>query len=83
MCASLRVAGVTILLLIALSLNAAAQTVRGVVLDQTELPLPGVTVEVIEGTTVTATITSRADGTFEIPQTVPVRGSWPARGSSR
>jgi len=71
MCASLRVAGVTILFLITLSLNVFAQAVRGVVLDQTELPLPGVTVEVIEGNTVTATITSRADGTFEIPQTVP------------
>src|SRR5438105_3836734 len=71
--ASMRIAVVTILLLIALPLSIAAQAIRGVVLDQTGLPLPGVTVDVLEGTTVTATIHSQADGTFEIPEVV--RGS--------
>src|SRR5438128_1573592 len=71
--ASMRIVSVTTVLLLTLSLSAAAQAVRGVVLDQTGLPLPGVTVNVLEGTTVTATVTSRPDGTFEIPDII--RGS--------
>jgi hypothetical protein len=71
--ASLRIVGVTIVVLLGFTLNAAAQAVRGVVLDQTELPLPGVTIDVVDGTTVTATITSGGDGTFEIPEVA--RGS--------
>jgi hypothetical protein len=73
MCASMRITGVTMIVLLGLALSATAQTVRGVVLDQTELPLPGVTIDVMEGTTVTATIMSGGDGTFEIPEVV--RGS--------
>src|SRR5436305_10740356 len=43
---------------------AAAQPVRGVVVDQTGLPLPGATVQLRDGSTVTATVTSGPDGTF-------------------
>lgn len=71
--ASCRVVGVAILLLVGLPPVVSAQAVRGVVIDQTGLPLPGVTIEVLEGATVTATITSEGDGTFVIPDVV--RGS--------
>ena len=40
---------------------------RGEVVDQTGLPLPGVTIEVLDGTTVTTTIVTGPDGTFVIP----------------
>jgi hypothetical protein len=68
--ASLKAVSVAILLLASLPSAAAAQAVRGVVLDQTGLPLPGATVEVYEGPTLTHTITSGPDGTFEISATV-------------
>ena len=68
--ASLKAVSVAIWLLAGLPSIAAAQAVRGVVLDQTGLPLPGATVEVHEGPTVTATVTSGPDGTFEIPAMV-------------
>lgn len=63
-------AAVAVALLLGLPLGAAAQAIVGVVVDQTGLPLPGVSIDVMEGTTVTATITSGADGTFEIPPVV-------------
>jgi len=44
---------------------------RGEIVDQTGLPLPGVTIEVLDGTTMTAAITSEPDGTFAIPDAVP------------
>jgi len=66
----LRFVRLAVLLLLGLPLTAAAQTVRGVVLDQTGLPLPGATIDVLEGTTVTATMTTGSDGTFEIPDIV-------------
>jgi hypothetical protein len=65
--ASLLTIGVALFLLAGLPPVAAAQAVRGVVLDQTGLPLPGATVEVHEGPTVTHSVTSGPDGTFEIP----------------
>jgi hypothetical protein len=68
--ASLKAVSVAIFLLASLPALAAAQAVRGVVLDQTGLPLPGATVEVYEGPTVTASLTSGPDGTFEIPAMV-------------
>ena len=49
------------------SLRAQAQVVRGVVVDQTGAGLPGVLLEVMDGTRVVATITTSADGSFEIP----------------
>jgi hypothetical protein len=64
---SLRVIGVVIALLSGLSAGAAAQAVRGVVVDQTGLPLPGATVELVNGTTVVVSLLTGPDGTFEIP----------------
>jgi hypothetical protein len=43
-----------------------AQSVRGVVVDQTGLPLPGATVNLLDGATVVATLTTGPDGTFFI-----------------
>ncbi len=43
------------------------------VVDQTGLPLPGATVELLAGSTVTSTITARSDGSFEFP--ARLRGS--------
>ena len=67
---ALSAVGVAMFLLAGLASVAAAQAIRGVVLDQTGLPLPGATVSVHEGPTVTATVTSGPDGTFEIPAMV-------------
>ena len=50
----------------ALAASASAQSVRGVVVDQTGLPLPGATVQVIDGATVVATLTTGDDGTFTL-----------------
>ena len=50
----------------ALSASASAQGVRGVVLDQTGLPLPGATVELFDGATLVTSLTTEADGTFLI-----------------
>ena len=52
---------------------AAAQAVRGVVVDQTELPLPGATVHLVDDRQVVATTTTRGDGTFEMD--APAAGS--------
>ncbi len=68
--ATLFTVGIAMFLLAGLPAVAAAQAVRGVVLDQTGLPLPGAIVEVHDGATVTATVTAGADGTFEIPAAV-------------
>ncbi|MEO8257605.1 MAG: hypothetical protein ABI868_09705 [Acidobacteriota bacterium] len=73
MCTPLFTVGVAMFLLAGLPAVASAQAVRGVVLDQTELPLPGATIEVHDGAIVTAIVTAGADGTFEIP--AAVRGS--------
>ena len=48
---------------------AAAQSVRGVVVDQTGLPLPGATVQLRNGDVVIATVATGADGTFAFPAT--------------
>lgn len=45
---------------------AAAQTGRGVVVDQTGLPLPGATVQLLRGTDVVTTVVTEGDGTFAI-----------------
>jgi len=46
--------------------SAAAQPMHGIVVDQTGLPLPGATVQLIDGDTVVASLTSGADGSFDI-----------------
>ena len=43
-----------------------AQTVRGVVVDQTGLPLPGVTVQVLDGAVLVTSVTTGPDGSFVI-----------------
>jgi hypothetical protein len=60
-----------VLVMVATGAPALAQSVRGVVVDQTGLPLPGVTVQVLDGATVVKTLTSEADGTFVIDPAVP------------
>lgn len=45
-------------------LAAAEEQIRGVVVDQAGLPVPGATVELVEGGAVAAAVTSAADGTF-------------------
>jgi outer membrane receptor protein involved in Fe transport len=57
---------VILLALAAVPAPAVGQSVRGVVVDQTGLPLPGATVQVLDGATVAATLTTAPDGTFEI-----------------
>ena len=65
-CASLRIV-VALLLVVGRTPAASAQSMRGEVVDQTGLPLPGVTIEILDGTTVTTTIVTGPDGTFVIP----------------
>lgn len=50
---------------------ALAQPRRAVVLDQTNLPLPGVRVDVYRGDKIVDTVTTGADGTFEVPPGQP------------
>jgi hypothetical protein len=70
----LRVAALSIATL-AVPLSAAAQSVRtaanaqgikGVILDQSGLPVPGASIQLLEGTTEVATTTSGADGTYAL-----------------
>src|SRR5258708_478006 len=60
-----------VLAVVATGAPAFAQSVRGVIVDQTGLPLPGATVQVLDGTTVVTTLTSGADGTFVIDGALP------------
>jgi len=55
-----------VLLILGLPALAPAQTISGVVVDQTGLPLPGVQIEVTRGPDVVTTTVSGADGTFSI-----------------
>jgi hypothetical protein len=54
-------------LLVLGSAIASAQTTRGVVVDQTNLPLPGVRIELFRNETVADVIVTEADGTFTLP----------------
>ena len=60
-------------LLILTPLVASAQTLRGLVVDQTGLPLPGASVQLrgADSTTILGSITTTADGTFEIDTARP------------
>lgn len=49
----------------------AAQTLRGTVVDQTGLPLPGVTIQLNDGDKVVSTVTTAGDGTFELDSKLP------------
>jgi carboxypeptidase family protein len=64
-----RTAAAAILILIARPVF--AQSVRGVVLDQTGLPVPGATVRLLQDDRVLATTASEADGTFALDGAVP------------
>src|SRR5205814_8707975 len=63
--------GISLILLLTAPVSIAAQTFRGVVVDQTGLPLPGVTVQLLNGTVVVTTVTTGGDGTFEIDIALP------------
>jgi hypothetical protein len=59
------------LALASLPTPSSAQTIRGVVLDQTRLPLPGVRLQLVDGSTVVATVTTAANGTFVFDAAFP------------
>jgi len=59
----------TILAVLGLAAAAASQTMSGVVVDQTGLPLPGVQIEVRHGDAVESTTVSGSDGTFTFTKT--------------
>jgi len=48
---------------ITLAAAALAQSVNGIIVDQTGLPLPGVIVQVLNGDRIAATLTTNPDGT--------------------
>ena len=52
--------------LVASAESAAAQSGRGLVVDQTGLPLPGATVQLLRGVDVVTTVVTAGDGTFAI-----------------
>jgi hypothetical protein len=60
-----RVAGAACAILLASGLLH-AQASRSVVVDQTNLPLPGVRIDVYRGAQIVQTVTTGADGTFEL-----------------
>src|SRR5690242_20019324 len=51
--------------------TASAQHIHGVVVDQTGLPLPGATVEVLDAAVVVHTLTTADDGSFDLSQSQP------------
>ncbi|PYR00495.1 MAG: hypothetical protein DMF96_03340, partial [Acidobacteria bacterium] len=57
----LRIAGFVTAVMTAVSFPADAQDVRGIVVDQTGLPLPGTTVQLRDGEIVVATTSTRGD----------------------
>ena len=60
-----------VLVLAAWPIAARAQPTRGVVVDQTGLPLPGTHIEVRRGDTIIALLDTQQDGGFELPPTEP------------
>jgi len=65
-----RVAG-ALLVLCAMPAAAFAQRVRGVVLDQTGLPLPGAAVQLLNGSVPVSSVPTAADGSFVIDEKLP------------
>ena len=57
-------AGVLLALLLCVSRTARAEPLRGVVVDQTSAPVPGATLQVLEGSKPAASTVSEADGAF-------------------
>src|SRR6267378_8672741 len=62
--------GGALLALTSIPAETVAQTVRGIVLDQTGLPLPGATLQLFNGSTLIASVTTGADGSFAIENTL-------------
>ena len=60
----LKIAGFVAAMVTAVPFPARAQDIRGIVVDQTGLPLPGTTVQLRDGEIVVATTSTRGDGTF-------------------
>jgi hypothetical protein len=54
-----------------MAVAARAQAVHGVVVDQTGLPLPGVTIQLLNGSATTSTLTTGPDGTFTLDPSTP------------
>src|SRR3984893_2469527 len=65
-----RVAG-ALMVLLTMPAAAWAQSVRGVVLDQTGLPLPGAAVQLLDGSNPVASVPTEADGSFVIDERLP------------
>ena len=61
-----RVFWMCMILLASLPVSISAQRLRGVVVDQTGLPLPGVAVQLLDGVAIVASLTTGADGGFDI-----------------
>jgi hypothetical protein len=61
----------TLFLLLLGSAFVCAQGTRGVVVDQTNLPLPGVRIELVRDDRVVDVLVTEADGTFELPAFQP------------
>jgi hypothetical protein len=57
----------TVFMLLAVPALLSAQGTRGIVVDQTNLPLPGVSIEVLRGDRVVQVLSTESDGTFELP----------------
>jgi hypothetical protein len=60
-----------LLALTAMPAAAGAQSVRGVVLDQTGLPLPGAAVQLLDGSTPVVSVPTEGDGSFVINASLP------------
>jgi hypothetical protein len=66
-----RMGWLTLAALLAAAATIRADELKGVVVDQTSAPLPGVTLEVFEGSSPNATTTALADGTFVLAACPP------------
>ena len=64
-----------LLTLTTISVSLAAQTPRGVVVDQTGLPLPGVRIDVYHGSDIIQNLTTEADGGFSLAAGAPTTSS--------
>ena len=60
-----------LLALVAVPRPALAQGIKGVVVDQTGLPLPGATIQIVDGQATVETLITEADGTFVIDALLP------------
>jgi len=60
-----------VLLIAGMAHSARAQAVNGVIVDQTGLPLPGATVQLLNGRTVVKTVVTGGDGSFSFDSHLP------------